>query len=187
MYRHFATLVSYPEPDLVQTLSAAIPALASEFPESSALLEWFRESTHSLSQGALEEVYIETFEMRAECALYIGHQVFGEDWRRGIFMAGLKERYRAIGISEGVELPDHLRLLLRYLELLEPGQEKDELIGGCIFPAVRKVLQAIEGKSPYSHILKALSLCLPLPHGSESEFEDLSCNPSSLSLFPILR
>ena len=151
------------------------------------MLEKFRDSIAPLTNGALEEMYIQTFEMRAESALYAGHQIFGEDARRGIFMAGLKERYRALGISEGLELPDHLSVVLRYLDAQEPGEEKDELIGDCIVPAVRKVLQAIEGKSPYTHALDALLLCLPLPRGGASAFEEISCRPSSLSLFPILR
>ena len=187
MYRHFATLVGYPGPDLFQALHAAIQALAPEFPESAAMLQEFRDSTAPLTNGALEELYVQTFEMRAEGALYVGHQMFGEDWRRGIFMAGLKERYRTLGISEGLDLPDHLSMVLRYLEVEEPGQEKDELIGDCIIPAVRKVLQTIEGTSPYSHVLDALLRCLPPLQSSESQFEEISCRPSSLSLFPILR
>jgi len=187
MYRDFATLVSYPGPDLFQALDATTQALAHEFPESAARLEKFRDSTAPLTNGALEEMYIRTFEMRAESALYVGHQIFGEDWRRGIFMAGLRERYRALGISEGLELPDHLSTVLRCLEVQELGQEKDELIGDCIIPAVRKMLQAIEGESPYRHVLDALLLCLPLPLDSEPELEDISCRPSSSSPFPILR
>ena len=187
MYRDFATLVSYPRPDLSQALDAAIRALAHEFRESTAMLEKFRESTAPLTDGELEELYIQTFEMRAEGALYVGHQIFGEDWRRGIFMAGLRERYRALGISEGLELPDHLSTVLRCLEVQELSQEKDELIGDCIIPAVRKMLQAIEGESPYSQVLNALLLCLPPPLSSEPEFEDFSCRPSSSSPFPILR
>lgn len=187
MYRHFATLVSYPGREIWRSLDESIQALAAEFPEAAAMIGKFRESAVSLGQGALEEVYLQTFEMRAESALFVGHQIFGEDWRRGLFMAGLKEQYRAHAISEGPELPDHLSVVLRYLESLEPGQEMDELIGDCIIPAVRKVLQTIEGNSPYSHVLDALLLCLPLPRGGESEFEEISCRTSSLSLFPILR
>lgn len=186
MYHDFAILVSYPGPDLFRALDAAIQALAHKFPESAAMLEKFRDSTAPLTNGALEEMYIQTFEMRAESAPYVGHQIFGEDWRRGIFMAGLRDRYRALGISEGLELPDHLSTVLRCLEVQEIG-EKDELIGDCIIPAVRKILQAIEGEGPYSQVLNALLLCLPPPLSSEPELEDISCRPSSSSPFPILR
>ncbi|MCC6394404.1 MAG: hypothetical protein IT167_27665 [Bryobacterales bacterium] len=187
MYRYFATLVSYPGRDIWPSLDESIQSLAAGFPESAAMLGKFRESAVSLGQDALEEMYLQTFEMRAESALYIGHQIFSEDWRRGLFMAGLKEQYRARAVSVGLELPDHLSVVLSYLESLEPGQEMDELVGDCIIPAVRKVLQAIEGKSPYSHVLDALLHCLPPSRGSESEFEEISCRTSSLSLFPILR
>lgn len=185
MYRHFSGLLNYPGADLFHSLDEAIQALAPESPESAALLETFRESAVSLGQGALEERYIETFEMQAESALYVGHQIFAEDWRRGIFMAGLRERYRPLGILEGTELPDHLSVVFRYLEVQEPGPEKDELLGDCVVPAVRKVLQAIEGKSPYCDVLNALLLYLQ-PCSSQSELEETSCRPSSSSLFPIL-
>lgn len=186
MYGHFATIVSYPGIETWRSLDALIEGLAAKFPESSAMMVKFREAAESLGQDALEEVYLETFEMRAECALYAGHQIFSEDWRRGAFMAALKEQYRVHGISIGLELPDHLSMLLRYLESLAPGDEMEELIGDCIIPAVRKVQAAIEGRSPYSHVLEALLHCLPPRLVSEPEFEEISCRTSSLSLFPIL-
>ncbi len=185
MYHYFATLLNYPDADVFHSLDEAIQALAPESPESAALLERFRGSAVSLGQGALEERYIETFEVQAESALYVGHQIFAEDWRRGIFMAGLRERYRPLGILEGTELPDHLTMVLRYVEVQEAGPEKDELIGDCVVPAVRKVLQAIEGKIPYCDVLNALLLYVQ-PRSSESELEETSCRPSSSSLFPIL-
>ena len=187
MYSLLATLVSYPSRDLLPAVDTCILALATEFPETAGLLECFRDAARELGQGGLEEVYIQTFEMQAENALYIGHQLFGEDWRRGAFMAGLKERYQELGLSIGEDLPDHLSVVLRFLEVEQPGQEREDLIGDCIVPALHKVLRAIEGeKTPYETVLRALLLYLSPRRDGETEFEDLSCRPSSLSLFPIL-
>jgi nitrate reductase molybdenum cofactor assembly chaperone NarJ/NarW len=187
MYHFLAALLSYPGRDLLATLDDCILALAPDAPAAARLLERFRDTAKELGQGGLEEAYIQTFELHAGNALYIGHQLFGEDWRRGTFMARLKERYQELGLSIGEELPDHLSVMLRFLEVEQPGQERDELIGDCIVPALHKVLRAIEGKkSPYETVLSALLLCLSPRHDGETEFEDLSCRTSSLSLFPIL-
>src|SRR5450756_2774602 len=146
MYQRLASLVSYPNAELFPALDACIQELASEVPDAAALLEHFRDAAKELGQDALEETYIQVFEMQAEAALYIGHQLFGEDWRRGTFMACLKERYQECGFSCGSELPDHASVILRFLEVEQPGAEREELIGDCIAPALHKVLGAIEGK-----------------------------------------
>jgi nitrate reductase molybdenum cofactor assembly chaperone NarJ/NarW len=188
MYEHLASLVSYPDAQLLPTLGDCIHALEQEAPEAAALLEDFRDAAQVLGPGALEEAYIQTFEMQAEAALYVGHQLFGEDWRRGTFMACLKERYQECGFSSGEELPDHLNVILRFLEVEQSGPEKEELIGDCIVPALHKVLRAMEGKkTPYGDVVRAVLLCLGVGCVGETETEDLSCRPSSSSLFPILR
>jgi nitrate reductase delta subunit len=187
MYQHLASLVSYPDAGLFRALDHCIQALAPEVPEAATLLEHFREVAGELGQDALEEAYIQVFEMQAETALYIGHQLFGEDWRRGTFMACLKERYRECRFSRGAELPDHASVTLRFLEVEQPGAERAELIGDCIVPALHKVLRAIEGKkTPYDSVLRALLLYFGAGRDGGTETEDLSCRPSSLSLFPIL-
>ena len=99
MYEQLASLVSYPDAGLLLALDHCIQALAPEVPEAATLLEHFREVAGELGQDGLEETYIQVFEMQAEAALYIGHQLFGEDWRRGTFMACLKERYQECGFS----------------------------------------------------------------------------------------
>lgn len=186
MYQHLASLVGYPDAGLFRALDYGIQALAPVVPEAATLLEHFRDVARELGQGGLEESYIQQFEMHAEAALYIGHQLFGEDWRRGTFMACLKERYQECGFSCGAELPDHASVLLRFLEMEPPGPEKEELIGDCIVPALRKVVRAMEGKkTPYGDVVRAVLLCLGTGV-SETETEDLLCRPSSSSLFPIL-
>jgi nitrate reductase molybdenum cofactor assembly chaperone len=188
MYQHLASLVSYPEAGLFRALDDCIRGLAPEVPEAATLLEEFRDTAGELGQAALEEAYIQIFEMQAETALYIGHQLFGEDWRRGTFMACLKGRYQECGFSCDAELPDHASVILRFLEVEQPGPEKEELIADCIVPALHKVLLAVDDKNtPYGNVVRAVLLCLGAGRVSETETEDLSCRPSSSSLFPILR
>jgi len=187
MYQHLASLVSYPDAELFRALDDCIRGLAPEVPEAATLLEEFRDTAGELGQAALEEAYIQVFEMQAETALYIGHQLFGEDWRRGTFMACLKERYQECGFTCGAELPDHASVILRFLSVEQPGPEKEELIGDCIVPALHRLLGAIEGKKTlYSNVLRALLLYLGAGCDGGTETEDLSCRPSSLSLFHIL-
>ena len=81
-----------------------------------------------------------------------------------------------------------LNVILRFLEVQQSGPEKEELIGDCIVPALHKVLRAMEGKkTPYGDVVRAVLLCLGVGCVGETETEDLSCRPSSSSLFPILR
>ena len=71
------------------------------------------------SLGQLQEAYTNAFDLRPDCTPNLGYHLFGDDGRRGLFLAELKGRMEARGIPLGFELPDHISLLLRYLDAAE--------------------------------------------------------------------
>ncbi len=183
MYSALADLLDYP--------GAGLPSRAAAYSESAdgaaQALKPFVESLRGLSQGDMEELYTRTFDLQPESCLYIGHHLFGEDWRRGMFMARLKHRYAECGFSGGAECPDWLPVVLRFLDAEPRGQEAEELLRECVIPSAARLLRVLDEKSnPYAAVLRAL-LRYVAPEGIHNlETEDLSCRPSSSSPFPIL-
>ncbi len=176
----FARLVDYPAPGMLGVLDDGISSLLPAFSESVNLLKTFRVSLEGLGLGRLEEIYTETFDMREELSLYLGHHLFGEDWRRSAFMARLKERYREAGVSSGAEMPDHLSVVLRFLGSQKPCQETEELLLACVIPAVSRVLENMRGQeNPYSAVLQALLFFLQRQDKRESQSEEVLCSPFS--------
>ncbi|MGE5644935.1 MAG: nitrate reductase molybdenum cofactor assembly chaperone [Acidobacteriota bacterium] len=184
MYGALADLLDYPGPDLPARAAAFVAG--ADGPAAQALAP-FAEALHGFSQGEMEEIYTRTFDLQPETCLYIGHQLFGEDWRRSMFMARLKHRYGEHGFSCGAESPDFLPVVLRFLNAEPQGPETEELLQQCVIPAAARLLRLLEEKSnPYAAVLRAL-LRYAAPDGIHNpELENLSCRPSSSSFFPIL-
>lgn len=182
-YSALADLLDYP--------GARLPSRAAACAESAGAaedaLKPFAESLRGLSQGEMEELYTRTFDLQPESCLYIGHHLFGEDWRRGMFMARLNHRYAERSFSSGAESPDWLPAVLRFLDAEPSGPETEELLRECVIPAAARLLRILDEKAnPYAAVLRAL-LCSAAPEGIHNlETEDLSCRPSSSLLFPIL-
>jgi nitrate reductase delta subunit len=138
-----------------------ISGLGTENPEGLSLLEEFRQSQDSMTLEQLQELYTSTFDLLPDCSLYLGYQLFGDDWRRSTFLADLAGRYRGCGLPVGKELPDHLCLILRYLAKEEEGSDQIPLIHECLVPALTRVLKAIDKKAnPYGLALEALLVWL---------------------------
>lgn len=157
-WRLLADLLEYPRPSLLGELDAALASGAAGL-AGDAPLRRFREVLARDGCERLQEAYTEVFDFSPETALYLGHHLFGEESRRGAFMAHLKKRFGETGVAvPPAEVPDHLSPVLRFLDRLEPGDEADELVRECLAPAVARVRRALERQqSPYADVLEALA------------------------------
>ena len=175
LYLQFAPLFDYPDPNLSRRIEECTAELKTVCPRAAGLLETFQHSERKLGITALQEAYTGTFDLQPECTLNLGYHLFGEDQRRGVFLAKLKELYQTAGIVTGSELPDHLCHLLRYVAARPQSEESRAIVGDCLLPAIAKIAQGMKHKAdPYRPVLDALLLCLenesasePVSHGIE--------------------
>lgn len=152
-----ARVIDYPTADLPVAVEACAAALEDVCPDAARRLSAARLALSALTPGEMQEAYSRTFDFQPDHSLYIGHHLFGEDWRRSMFMAELNHWYGQAGFSSGVEMPDHLPTLLRFLGRGPNGPEVEELRADCIVPALRKAVEAIEPKQDlYGPVLRAL-------------------------------
>jgi len=164
-YSAFAGILDYPEDSLATLVDGCAASLAEEAPEARAHLLDFQAAITGKSLGHLQELYTDAFDLRPDCTPNLGYHVFGDDARRGVFLAELKGRMAAVDLALGVELPDHIVFILRYLDLAE--QERPVLIEDCLLPSITKMLAALENRnSPYEHVLRALLSLLRQQHES---------------------
>lgn len=187
VYGLFAAVLDYPGPELPAAVGSLIELLSEDSPESATALAAFRGELQSGGLTGLQEWYIRTFDFRADCSLYIGHHLFGESGRRGVFISELTGRYRERRLPAAEELPDHISCLLRYLAALEPGEEASELIHACLIPAISRInaVKAIAA-SPYRPVLEALPGLLQQSENDRPATGELAWIPFSSSHFPIL-
>src|SRR6185437_8143066 len=97
----------------------------------------------------------------------LSYHLFGDDGRRGLFLAELKGRMEALGIGFGSELPDHLSLVLLYMESAE--SDRPTLIEDCMLPALSRMVEVLAPTgNPYQHVLRALLVVLQHQHDAFS-------------------
>ncbi len=142
------------------------PQQAAGIAQAAALLTEFCSFVEQASPARLEELYTGTFDLQAVCYPYVGYHLFGDSYKRGMFMAQLNAGYRERGFSAGNELPDHVAVILRFLASgpggrVQPGAARRRADPG----RWTRWLKAFGDQSdnPYAGVIRALLLVLRGP------------------------
>ncbi|MFR9793732.1 nitrate reductase molybdenum cofactor assembly chaperone [Streptomyces sp. MB22_4] len=162
--RLVSLLLQYPDHELTSsrteltTVVQALPAIpAAE--HLARFTDWFADQ----EPEALEQHYVDMFDLRRKSSLYLTYYLHGDTRRRGMALLTLNQRYRAAGWdTDGGELPDHLPVVLEFAALAGPGG------GEAPLRQHRRGLELIhraltDADSPYRHVLAALLTLLPPP------------------------
>ncbi len=147
-----APLFTYPDDAYVPHAQAAAAAL------DDPALAAFAARVGALTTTALQERFIETFDLNAACTLEIGWHLFGEHYERGEFLVRLRGRLREAGIPESGELPDHLQHVLPLVARFEP-QTAAAFVDQHLAPALERIAGAMPADNPFSDLLHATLVC----------------------------
>ena len=143
----------YPTPTAADELSAAIAAdlhgrVAGDMGK-------FLDGVRGLPLGRWEELHTITLDLSPLFVPYVGHVVWGENYRRGEFMADLKAAMTGAGVDLGGELPDHIEPILRYVSVVPaPRADLIEVLPGAV-ATMRETLRKASPDNPYCHLLAA--------------------------------
>jgi len=172
IYSLFADILEYPTPALAERVQECIERLAPAHPEAAEELNAFSEFIEQTPLEKLEELYTHTFDLQVICFPYVGYQLFGESYKRGAFLAGLKGQFKAYGFSSGNELPDHISMVLRFLALPPEEEIGGPLLREALIPALTKMLNSFKSEGhPYRRVLRALLLALQPTEAQEDSRE----------------
>jgi len=140
LYQCFARMLEYPAGGTLQAAVKAHSLIMDRDPRTAALLKEFCDYAAALPPGRLEEVYTGTFDLDAACHPYVGYHLFGETYKRSIFLVELKGRYSAEGFPfPENELPDHLAVILHFLAFTKDRVLADELARDAIIPVLDRM------------------------------------------------
>lgn len=156
-----SVLLDYPGEDPDPVLEAAEGSIGSlpgpVADDVRAFLDWARDA----GPRAVAEHYVDTFDQRRRCALYLSYYAVGDTRQRGVAILGFKAVVRALGYEQDRdELADYLPLVLELsarsgdrlaLDLLASHRDGIEVM--------RSALRGY--RSPYAHLLDALCRTLP--------------------------
>ena len=155
-----SVLLQYPTASIFQGLdeldsaaAAARPSAAR--PDLADFLHWLRDTPPT----EVARHYVDTFDLRRRCALYLTYYRFGDTRRRGLAMVAFKTAYRVEGLAPtDDELPDYLPLVLEFASMNQRG------VG--LLTSHRADLELlhralVEAESPYAHVVAAVQTGLP--------------------------
>jgi nitrate reductase assembly molybdenum cofactor insertion protein NarJ len=184
----FAELLEYPHPRLAATARECSRAVAAENSEAASLLEQFAAFVERTPWSTLEEVFTATFDLNAGRHPYIGYHLFGEAYKRSVFMLELRDRYRKYGFDHGSELADHVSVMLRFMAICDDEEANAELGRDALIRSLEPMIVSADAEpvaegeegpvffdvgDDYSRVLQALRLVLINRYGMPSELEIL--------------
>lgn len=140
LFERFADLLSYPTPELPAAVRDCRQLLRSTGPSREDRLITFEHYVSTTAPTAIEEAYTHAFDLDALCHLYVGYHIFGESYKRSLFLLELRKRYRQCGLKIERELPDHLAAILRFLARSSDATAEAEMIDEAILPSLGRML-----------------------------------------------
>jgi len=165
-YKLASLLLQYPTAALLDGLGH-LESVASGMPRRAQreafgrFLAWL----HETDPGEVAAHYVETFDLRRRCALYLTYYRYGDTRKRGMAMLAFTAAYRAAGYEpDGAELPDYLPMVLDFAALTPRG-EKLLRAHRADLELLRKALD--EAGTPYADLVGAV--CAQLPRLGRTE------------------
>jgi nitrate reductase delta subunit len=167
-YKLCSLALQYPYDEILGA-RADLLAAATELPGSpgAGALGRFCEWWTVADPLAVQQHYVETFDLDKRCGLYLTFYGEGDRRARGTALLRLKRMYRAAGLPlEGSELPDYLPVMLEFAAAAPRSQ------GEMVLREHRAALELLrrslrERATPYAHVLDAVCLTVGEPSAAD--------------------
>ena len=162
-------LLGYPDEDLLGRLEL-IGSASHRLPEPvGGPIRATADRLASAPLGTLQADYVETFDNRRRCNLFLTYFAHGDTRKRGMALLRFKQTYLASGFAlADTELPDHLCVVLEYAATV------DQLQGRQLMLDHRAGLELLrlslrERDSVWAPALDAVTATLPPLRGDERD------------------
>ena len=154
-------LLGYPDDLLLERLPLLRASTAPLGGSLAGPLGRFLDHLETTPLAELQSAYVDTFDLRRRCSLYLTYYAFGDTRKRGMALLQFKHLYGRAGmhLADG-ELPDHLAVVLEF------AATGDAVRGERLLTEHRAGLELIrlaleEQRSPWAPVVQAVSATLP--------------------------
>ncbi|MFD2839518.1 nitrate reductase molybdenum cofactor assembly chaperone [Populibacterium corticicola] len=156
-----SVLLGYPDEEF-DSLRADLAQAVAALPQSAAatLVQKFWGQFSHVEPSEARRHYVETFDLRRNCSLFLTYYLHGDTRQRGMSLLMFKQRYRAYGFTPPEnELPDYLPMVLEFAATTGPG------VGEGLLRMHRSGLEVIrtalrKRKTAYSLLFDAVDVLL---------------------------
>jgi nitrate reductase delta subunit len=149
-YDALARLLDYPaKKDQLQVDFGDVSAFMEKRGMTGTLTA-FADFAATSTEAALQEEYVATFDFNPATAPYLGHHLYGDNQKKGGYMIMLKQEFERCGYTPaGVELPDHISVVLGFLAHLarqDNNGARRPFIAECVLPGVERLNAAFAAR-----------------------------------------
>jgi nitrate reductase delta subunit len=167
VWQSASLLLNYPDDDLVARLDL-IRAASHELPTT--IGDSLRSFVSHLEATPLPEMqaeYVETFDNRRRCNLFLTYFAHGDTRKRGMALLRFKQTYLRSGfVLDDAELPDHLCVVLEYAATIDREQGRGLMLDHRAGLELLRLSLADTG-SPWARVVDAVTATL-LPQPTTS-------------------
>lgn len=169
-------LLDYPNPALAGRGMDELRGVVDTLPAGVAdpLTQFLHHAAAEIERAglsALEQEYVDTFDVTRKCCLHLTYFLHGDTRNRGVALVQFKQAFRAAGVEladEDAELPDHLSVVLEFGACHDPGTAwkllNDHRVG------IELLRSALERRdSPWLSVVQALRATLPPLQGDDEQ------------------
>jgi len=168
-WQSVSLLLDYPDQSLldrVGLLREASRGLPAGIGDS---VRAFLDHLESTPLPELQADYVDTFDTRRRCNLFLTYFAHGDTRKRGMALLRFKQAYLQAGfVLDDAELPDHLCVVLEFAATVDQGLGRDLMLDHRAgLELLRMSLRDLG--SPWAGVVEAVTGTLPALRGDEVE------------------
>jgi nitrate reductase delta subunit len=169
VWQSVSLLLDYPSnemldrAELVRSASLELPTMIGES------IRTFLAHLESTPLPELQADYVETFDNRRRCNLFLTYFAHGDTRKRGMALLRFKQTYLRAGFElDHAELPDHLCVVLEFAATIDRGRGRDLMLDHRAGLELLR-LSLRDMQSPWASLLDAVTATLPPLRGEEHD------------------
>ncbi len=169
VWQSASLLLDYPDEGLVQKVPM-IRAAATLLPVAvGSSIEEFLVRLEGTPLQELQQDYVETFDNRRRCNLFLTYFAHGDTRKRGMALLRFKQTYLAAGFElDDSELPDHLCVVLEYAATVDAASGRQLMLDHRAGLELLRLSLRDLG-SPWFPVVDAVCATLPPLRGEERD------------------
>ncbi|GAA2666388.1 nitrate reductase molybdenum cofactor assembly chaperone [Actinoplanes palleronii] len=169
VWQSVSLLLDYPNPatlarlDLIRGAARSLPATIADS------ILGFADHLEQTPLPQLQAEYVETFDNRRRCNLFLTYFAHGDTRKRGLALLRFKQTYLSAGYElDDAELPDHLCVVLEFAATVDQERGRGLMLD---HRAGLELLRAslTDLGSPWAALIDAVTATLPALRGDERD------------------
>ncbi len=168
-WQSVSLLLDYPDVEMLSGLEV-VRSASHELPVAVGdLIRGFADHVELADLPSLQAEYVETFDSRRRCNLFLTYFAHGDTRKRGMALLRFKQVYLAAGCElTDAELPDHLCVVLEFAATVDQERGRGLMLDHRAGLELLRVSLA-DLSSPWAALVEAVTATLPPLRGDERD------------------